>query len=333
MINETVKYKKINEASLAMKLGFVFMIFSKYTLGALKQPQDYIYDIPFMRYVCFWKYKQDDTNPDHDRFIAGYGINLLSGFTTFYETSDERNVRMLKREFYSFCKSGMPKFKKFLQPYTIFRIVVGDVKPTSNYIQKSTLLYVDENKKVMVITRKKNKIIKPLLYIWLITHNLLRVIPDDEYLQKFYIETNQLGNYEDMKNYNNSSSRLSIILKDDNTFENLSAYEKGTFKLNIYDYLKPYLTQDEKKELFNKLMEKDDKLLSFNELLRYTEPLNKLYEVFKWKTKQNYIKFPLYKSIMYANCVHDGLGPEKSKEVTKLTTDAKYFLDSQQIKN
>lgn len=280
-----------------------------------------------MEYMCDWEYKEENSNPDHTKFITGYGINLLTGFTTFYETFDERNLfESHKRLFYSLCKGGMPKFKQFLQPHTIFRIVIGDVNPRDSYIAKSTLLYVDADKKVMVITRKMNRLIKPMLYIWLITHNLLRTIPEDEYLQKMFLENKEIEKYKDMKNYNLFSSTLATILRDDNSYENPSNYEKGTFKMNFYDYLKLYLTTGEKRELFKKLTERENIILSYKELETYSEHLRRMYKKLKWNTKENYILFPLYKMIIYANYYYDGMGPIKAKKVTKLTTSTRYLI-------
>ncbi|KAF9765014.1 hypothetical protein NGRA_0057 [Nosema granulosis] len=299
-------------------------VFSVGILANLEQTKDKIINVPFVYGYTNWNYLEKKR--PHEKFIAGFGINLITGITTFYETFWKRHLKETKEGFFTIDKTGMPVFSKWLKPHTLFRIVVGEHRRPEPYSYKSTLLYVDSDEKVIVVTRSKNKILKTLLYIWMITNNLLSPIPDDEYLQKTYYEQNKMSRFEDIRNFNKFISDAKVVRDEERTFENLDDEKIFDFKINLYSYMSNYLDRKDRLPLFKQLT-KDNTIPSLKELSKWEDLFKRMYKKLKWRTKRNYIEFPLYKIVMWNDQIFDNLGPIRSKRVVFLSPSANYVIN------
>lgn len=281
-------------------------------------------NIPMIEGKFVMKFKTKNSSKDKDFYIAGYGINLLTGLKSCFENISHDIIDINSKSYSSIRLASLDNLNKFLKPFMIFKIIIGCNHQGVDIAYKSTLLYVDSNDDIVVVTRPIYHIIKPLVFIWMMTYDLLKVVEEDDYTVRNIKVSGEKETFNDFINLNFFKKNC-LVIKNQN-LKKISEDAIVKFKTNILTCYTPYLNRTEKEQLFALLKQNSACLIplkSWDQLLRSS--IERVYKMLKHGTNENYLKFPMYDILMKNQSEYDGLGPVKSREVSLLEL-SKYLV-------
>ncbi|KAF9765013.1 hypothetical protein NGRA_0058 [Nosema granulosis] len=304
----------------------IVLVILNTVLGKLEyKSKCFINNIPCWEASNAVNYKTKNRDKRFNKYVAGYGINLLTGITTSFQDIPGELAKMNHNNLYNLNIGPMNMFQNFLKPNMIFRILIGEHNKSESKTYKSTLLYIDSDGRVVTVTRKLNKIIKTLLYIWMITHDLLRIEEEDQYRQRYLMEQEDNESTLAISDINGIRRNCRVLRGPEMVLENISDEDIRVYKNNIMISIRKHLTLQEREAFSNALDQEILLLPSIKQFESYRRIFERLYDALKCKMYKKYESFPIYKILNNRSCDEDSLGPKKSKEIVKDEFARKYL--------